>query len=117
MVQMGADVKVRAAAALVDLDKTMASHGKLAGVHILEVLGGTELAGLGEGVAADVAVLDELLLQGVGQVNKGGASVGKLGMTTGTLWGKFDSAKEREARPTEVVAGISMEKLVALARS
>lgn len=66
VMEMGADVEVHAAASLVDLSEAVAGHGELAGIQTLEILGRTELAGLGESVAADVVVLDKLLLQVIG---------------------------------------------------
>jgi len=114
MVEMGADVEVRAAASLVDLGNVVASHGEFAGIQVLEVLGGTKFAGVSEGVATDVIVLDKLLLQFIRQLDEGGAGVGKLGVTAGTLGGKLDGAEEGEAGSTEVIARIGMPKLVAL---
>jgi hypothetical protein len=63
---MGADVEVHAAASLVDLSKAMAGRGELAGIQVLEVLGGAKLTRLSEGMAADVVILDKLLLQVIG---------------------------------------------------
>lgn len=100
-----------------DLGQAVAGHGELTGLHVLEVLRGTELAGLGEGVAANVVVADKLLLQGIGKLDEGGAGVGKLGVAAGALGGKLDGAEEGEASTTVVVAGIGMEELVALQRS
>ena len=114
MVEMGADVEVHAAAPLVDLGKAVAGHGKRAGVQVLEVLGRTELTRLGKSVAADIVVCDEILLQAVRQLDKGGAGVGKLGVATGALRRQLDGTEEGEAGSTKVVAGIGMEELVAL---
>lgn len=117
MMEVGADVEVHATASLVDLCKAVARHGELAGVQVLKVLGGAHLARVSEGVAADIVVLDKLLLQGIGKLDKGGAGVGKLGVTAGALRRELDGAKEREASATEVVAGVGMEELVALEKS
>ena len=117
MVEMGAGVEVDTAAPLMDLCEVVVSHGEFAGVQILKVLWGAELAGLGEGVAADVVVPDELLLQGVREVNEGGAAVGELGVAAGTLRRQLDGAEEGETGSSKVVAGIGMEELVALEKT
>jgi len=116
VVQMGADVEIRATAALVDLDKAMASKRKLGGIHALEEFGGAELTGLCQGVASDVVILDKFCLQGLGEVDEGGAGVCKFGMTTGALGWELNGAEEGEAGSPEVVAGIGVEELVALWR-
>lgn len=116
MVEMGASVQVYAAAPFVDLREAVAGHGELAGVQILEVLRRTKLARLGKGVAADVVILDEVLFQGVGEVDERGAAVGKFGVAAGALGGQLNGSQEREAGAAEVVAGIGMEKLIALGR-
>lgn len=117
MMKMGTDVEVHATASLVDLSKAMAGCGELAGIQVLEVLGGAKLTRLSKGMAADVVILDKLLLQGIGQLDKGGAGVRKLGMTASALRGKLDSAEEREAGSTEVIARVGMEELVTLKQS
>jgi hypothetical protein len=59
---------------------------------------------LGEGVAADVVVGDELLLERGGEVEESGAGVGELGVAACALWWKLDGAEEGEAGAAEVVA-------------
>lgn len=55
-------------------------------------------------MTADVVVGDELLLEGGGEVEKGGAGVGELGVTACALGRELDGAKEGEAGAAEVVA-------------
>jgi hypothetical protein len=116
MMQMSADVEVRATTSFVDLYQAVTSHGELVRLYILEELGGAELAGLGECVATDVVIANELFLQSVGQLEEGSASIGELCVASCTLGRKLDGAEERETGSTEVVAGISVEKTVALVR-
>jgi len=116
MVEMGADVEIHAAASFVNLSKPVASHGKLARIQVLKVLGGAKLSRLGEGMATHIIFLNEFLFQIIRQLDESCACISEFGMASSALRREFHCSKEREASPAEVVARVGMEKLVALLR-
>ena len=62
----------------------------------------------------NIVVLHELLLQGLGQINKCSTAISKLGVSAGAFGRKLNGAEEGKGGAAEVVRGVNMKEAIAL---
>ena len=114
MVRVGGDIQIRAAAGFVPLHDAVPVHLVLRWVDVGEVSGRRDFAGVEERVGGDVVVGEKLGFEVLGEVVKGGAGVGEVGIAACVFWGEGVGAQEGEGGAARVEGGVDVEEGVAL---
>ena len=89
-------------------------HLVLCWVDIGEEIWCGSLAGMMQGVCADIVVRQQLGLQVSWQFVEGSACIGEVGVAACVLWWEFVSFEDRKGGATGIERGVNMEEAVAL---